>query len=130
MPNTPDRAAFWREFICSKCHYPEPAILRAQFSVAELSEFCDCGCNSFKVRVSPTAGIAPIAKPGKYGTVFEVNFKLSEEERTLEIILFADEKGNLSYVEIDCCANSYPVPERISVVEPPYYIYANVSRAL
>jgi hypothetical protein len=124
MPNTPQRAEFWKEFICSKCQFPNPEKLRAQFAVAQLSEFCDCGCNSFKAHVPADSGVAPIASGGKYGSVFEAEFELAEKNKTLEVILFADEAGNLAYVEIDCCANSFPVPEIIEV-GAPYLVHAN-----
>jgi hypothetical protein len=124
MPNTPQRVEFWKEFICSKCQFPAPEKLRAQFAVAQLSEFCDCGCNSFKVQVPASAGVVPIASAGEYSSIFEADFKLAEEDKTLEVILFADEAGNLAYVEIDCCANSYPVPEAIEV-GAPYHVHAN-----
>jgi hypothetical protein len=29
----------------------------------------------------------------------------------------------LDYVELDCCANSYPVPDVIRVKEPPYHVH-------
>lgn len=130
MTNTLQRAEWWKEFICTKCHFPAPEKLRAQFLVAELSEFCECGCNSFKVQVLGGSKVAPIAKHGGYGTVFEANFQLAEEGRTLEVILFAGEDGNLAYVEIDCCGNSYPVPDVISVIEPPFHVHASAALAL
>jgi len=125
MANTPQRAEWWKEFICTKCQFPAPEKLRAQFFAAELTEFCDCGCNSFKVQLPDGCDVAPIAAVGSYGKVFEANFHLSEEEKTLEVFLFADEKGNLAYVEIDCCANSFPVPDSVSVIEPPFYVDAS-----
>lgn len=47
--------------------------------------------------------------------------------RTLEILLFADADGNLSYVEIDCCGNSYPVPDKFVAQQPPFNVYTNVT---
>jgi hypothetical protein len=130
MLNSQQRVDFWTEFICSKCHFPAPDKLREQFAHAEFSEFCECGCNSFKVVVHREANIARLANGGGYGMVFEADFRLLEPDRTLEIILFAGEDGNLAYVEIDCCGNSYPVPELIEVQEPPYHVHASKSLAL
>ena len=70
--------------------------------------------------------VDPIASKGKSGMVFEANFMTTEKNKTLEIILFADEDGNLSYVEIDYCANSYQVPEDISINAPPYHVTNNL----
>jgi hypothetical protein len=126
MNNTAQRADFWKDFIVNKAQFPYPEKLRAQFAVAELSEFCDCGCNSFKVDVPGEAKIEPIAQAGKgEGMVFEANFQFTDSEKTLEILLFANATGNLSYVEIDCSANSCPVPEIIDVNEPPFHSYAS-----
>ena len=97
MTNTPQRAEWWKEFICTKCQFPAPEKLRAQFVAAELTEFCDCGCNSFKVQVPEDCSVAPIASAGGYGAVFETNFYLTEEGKTLEVILLANEVGNLAY---------------------------------
>ena len=85
---------------------------------AEFSEFCDCGCNSFAVRAP--AGVEPLVpSDGEYGAIYTEDFKL-RDGRTLEIVLFADESGNLVFVEVDCCANSYPVPQDIEVDEAPF----------
>lgn len=128
MVNNQQRAEFWKEFICTKCQFPAPERLRTQFAHAELSEFCDCGCNSFKVTVREDAGVEPIATDGKYGTVFEASFRLAENNWSLEIFLFADDAGNLAYVEVNCCANSYPIPDVVSVKGPPYHVHANKLR--
>jgi hypothetical protein len=54
-----------------------------------------------------------------YEAFHTADFKLADG-RTLEIVLFADGSGNLVYVEVDCCANSYPVPDRISSEAKPF----------
>ena len=50
-----------------------------------------------------------------------------KDEQTLEIILFAGENGNLAYVEVNCCANSYPVPNLIEPQEKPFHARASES---
>ena len=131
MNNTPERAEFWKEFICTKCQFPVPDRLRSQFANAKLSEFCDCGCNSFKVSVNANSSVEAISVGGGYGSVFNVFFRtMDDEHASLEIILFADEHGNLAYVEIDYCVNGYPVPCDILVVEPPYHVSASKSLLL
>lgn len=130
MENTVERARVWADFICTKCQFPAPARLRAQFAHARFSEFCECGCNSFKVEVAETADIEPIAAADGYGAVFEANFRLSGSEKTLEIILFSGKGGNLEYLEIGCCANSFPVPKDIAVVESPFHVHANAALVL
>jgi hypothetical protein len=122
MANGPARAEFWKEFVTSRCNYPAPDRLHAQLAEAEFSEFCDCGCNSFAVKSSP--GAPPLLPSGGgYGAIYTADFKLADE-RTLELILFADDDGNLAYIEIDCCANSYPVPDVIEADVEPFHTWA------
>jgi hypothetical protein len=114
--NGPQRAEFWREFVLERCGYPAADRLRAQFAGAEYADFCACGCNSFAVKGRGEA--PPLVPPGgSYGAIFMADFRLADE-RTLEIILFADERGDLVFVEVNCCSNSYPVPEIVDADGP------------
>jgi hypothetical protein len=123
MTNGPARAEFWKKFVVSRCGYPAPERLREQLADAEFFDFCDCGCNSFGVKVA--SGVQPLVRSGGgYGSVYTADFKL-RDERTLEIILFADETGNLVFIEVDCCANSYPVPEIIGADEEPFHTWGS-----
>ena len=58
--------------------------------------------------------------------VFEADFMAPGINKTLEIILFANEEGNLAYVEIDYCANSFELPKDISIDSPPYHVTNNL----
>ncbi len=119
------RLEFWINFIVRNSGFPDSERLAAQFAAASFSEFCNCGCNSFKVTVSGGNEARPIAKPNNHsGAVFSSNFYLEPSGKSLELILFANEAGNLSYVEIDCNANSEPVPESIQVGKP-YHVHAS-----
>jgi hypothetical protein len=129
MPNDRERAEFWKEFILSKCRYPAIEKLRAQFERAEFYDFCDCGCNSFRVKLK-SGDVPLLVAPGGSGSIYEANFRLIDHEGTLEIILLAGEDGNLNYVEVDYCANSFPVPETIDVEEPPFHVYASTKLLL
>jgi hypothetical protein len=127
MENGPTRAAFWKRFISDKCGYPAPALLRNQFEHAEFSDFCECGCNSFGIRVDPAHVkplLPPAAEPRKgHAAIFTADFRMPDE-KTLEIIIFADDHGHLDYVEVDCCGNSYPVPDEVAVEEPAFHTWA------
>src|SRR4051812_30668813 len=102
MANNLQRAEYWKRIILSKSKFPAPELLLAQFEAADFLEFCDCGCNSFKVQTRPGECPPPIAQSGSYGAVFEADFRIEVDEKTIEIILFTGEDGNLAYVEIDC----------------------------
>ena len=126
----PQRLAFWVEFIVQRSGFPAPQRLAEQFAAATFTEFCDCGCNSFAVAIPSDATLQPIAtSAGGYGAVFESCFRLAPSDKSLEIILFADAPGHLSYVEIDCNGNSEPVPESIQVSGAPYHVHASEALA-
>jgi len=113
------------DFILDKSGFPCVSRLREQFENSEFTDFCDCGCNSFGVRIVKGAKVRPLVPPtakeipGGHWSIFEADFRLVDG--TLEIILFADGDGNLAYVEVDYCANAYPVPEEVEVIGPPYH---------
>ena len=126
MSNGPHKAVFWAEFIPAHCQFPDPELLRRHFQHASFTDFCACGCNNFAVVIPPDVELPPLTSPHSgpgHVAFFESDFQLADSDRTLEIILFADARGYLDYVEIDCCANSYPVPDVIRVKEPPYHVH-------
>ncbi len=122
MANGPPHAQFWKEFVTNRCGYPAPDRLRAQLSGAEFSEFCECGCNSFAVKVRPDLPTL-VPSGGGYRAIYTADFLLADE-RTLEIILFVDDDGNLAFIEVDCCANSYPVPDVVETADEPFQTWA------
>ena len=127
MPNGPERADFWRSFIVNRCDYPAPDRLNAQLAVAEFHSFCDCGCNSFDVRVPLGSNVPPLTKQGATGGMFfEADFDLASRDH-LEVLLFVDESGNLSSVEIDVNGNSAPVPDEINIVGPAQHGHVSAS---
>jgi hypothetical protein len=129
MENGPERAEFWKAFIADKVGYPSPTRLREQFDNAEFTDFCECGCNSFGVKIAAESAARPLLPPtskhipGGHWSIYEADFRLADD-KTLEIIIFADRNGNLAYVEVDCCANAYPVPSVIEVNDPPFHTRA------
>jgi hypothetical protein len=130
MPNDASKAEFWKEFLCARSEFPAPEKLRAQFAQAEFTDFCQCGCNSFGLIKTNTAKAAPLTGPGKYGAAFAMNFWLEGAgtaggRGTLEITLFTDADGNLKYVEVHHSANAFPMPESVTIVEPPFHIHAS-----
>ena len=119
------RLEFWKRFLVADAGFPYPDRLEAQLAVAAFSEFCDCGCNSFAVSVAQDAGVQPIYEPGHSdGAFFQSAVLLDPSGNSLEIVLFSDEIGNLSFVEIHFNGNSEPVPTAIDVQGPPYHVHA------
>ena len=111
-------------FIFDESGYPSVERLREQFENSEYTEFCDCGCNSFGLKLTDGARVRPLLPPtpkeilGGHGSIYEAEFTV-DDGKSLEIILFADRNGNLNYVEVDYCANAYPVPDKMEVIGPP-----------
>ncbi len=131
MQNDQDRAAYWIAFILERCQFPNPNVLAAQFENAEIVELCECGCNSFALSMATPEAVPRIATSGHgYGLVFEADFRdrsCPEDSRSLEILLFADDSGHLSYVEIDYCGNGLPIPERLSLESTPYNVFRGIT---
>jgi len=124
MPNDAYRAEFWKQFILERCHYPAPDRLKAQLSAATVTSFCQCGCNSFEVAVDEGKPAPPVTAPGSFGLCFEADFHLADG-RQLEVLLFADEKGNLAGVDVQCQGNTEPVPEEMALDQEPFYVWAS-----
>jgi hypothetical protein len=127
MPNDLHRAEYWIAFILNRCPFPTPVTLAAQFANAEIGELCECGCNSFALSMTASEAVPRISSKGRgYGLVFEADFRDRSnlgESRSLEILLFADDSGDLSYVEIDYCGNGLPVPDHMDLEESPYHVF-------
>ncbi len=123
MPNDAARAEFWKEFILSRCHYPAPERLRAHFSAATPHNFCECGCNSFEIVVSKGAAV-PLTAPGRSGMFFEADFRMGDG-RQLEVLLFADEQGNLAGVDVQCQGNTEPVPDELCLDDEPFHVWSS-----
>jgi hypothetical protein len=124
--NSASKAAFWTEFVARHVAFPAGPKLRAAFQAGRITRLCDCGCNSFDIEVPEGAGIPALAKPGGYGSVFEMSFNVNElgheERRSLEFVVFADARGQFAGMNVDYCANSFPVPDNVEVQEPPFHV--------
>ena len=68
------------------------------------------------------ASVEPLACPGPYGMVYEIEFRTDEENGSIALIVFADQRGQLAGVNVEYCGNSHPVPENPLLVEPPYHV--------
>ncbi|WP_332778287.1 hypothetical protein [Polaromonas sp.] len=130
MPNTFAHASKWTHFLASRAEFPAGERLLAAFHIGKVTRLCECGCNSFDIEV-PDGAVAPLAQPGDSGgSVFELEFRTTEEQGTLEFIVLVGSNGHLAGIEVDYCANSYPVPDEIILMEPPYHVRASASLAI
>ena len=130
MLNTLACASKWVTFLASRSEFPAGDKLLAAFHAGKITRLCDCGCNSFDIEVEEGAAM-PLAQPGdRGGAVFELEFRTSEEQRTLEFVVLVGANGQLSGIEVDYCANSYPVPDEPVLVEPPYHVRTSAVLAI
>jgi hypothetical protein len=131
MQNDLHRAECWIAFIRNRCQFPNPVTLAAQFANAEIGELCECGCNSFALSMAAPETVPKLSAEGlRPKLVFEADFRdrsQSGESRSLEILLFTNEAGHLSYVEVDYCNNGLPVPDHMDLEESPYHVFQSDS---
>ena len=128
--NSLARASKWVHFLASRAEFPAGARLLAAFHAGKVTRLCNCGCNSFDIQVLE-GKVAPIAQPGATGgAVFELEFQTAEAQRTLGFIVFVDANGHLAGIDVDYCANSYPVPDEPVLIEPPYHVRASNALAI
>jgi len=124
------RASKWVTFLASRSEFPAGEKLLAAFHTGKITRLCDCGCNSFDIEVEQGAAM-PLAQPGdRGGAVFELEFRTSEEQRTLEFVVLVGANGQLLGIEVDYCANSYPVPDEPVLMEPPYHVRTSAALAI
>lgn len=125
MTNTSDKAERWADFIAGRPEFPAGAKLRTAFQFGKITRLCDCGCNAFEFEIPADASLEPLVKSGG-GAIFEMSFETSEfdtvERKSIEFIVFADNRGHFSGIEVDYCGNSFPVPDYLQIHEPPYHV--------
>jgi len=122
MKNSAAVAAKWTEFIAVRAEFPAAHRLRDAFWAGTITRLCDCGCNSFNLKVPDGAGVEALTKPGAAGAIFDMSFRTSDDQKTLDLIIFVDERGHLSGIDIDYCSNAFPVPDQLTLVEPPFHV--------
>ncbi|MDY7539769.1 hypothetical protein QN372_01660 [Undibacterium sp. RTI2.1] len=129
MKNTPAAADYWTQFIASRPEFPVGPQLLAQFHAGSIRSLCDCGCNSYEFDPTHEPNVPLLATAdGRYGCVFEISFQSEDKNGSVELAVFADGQGRLAAIEVDYCANSYPMPQAVKLEEAPYHL--RVSQAL
>ena len=130
--NSEEKARFWTEFMADRKEFPRATLLLEHFNAGTITRICDCGCNSYDIKVPSDFGLTPLLpakEHGRGGCVLSMAFKLRGGEDRLEFDVFADAHGNLAGIDVACNANSAPVPDGPQVVEPPYHVYGALSQA-
>lgn len=129
MINDIARAQHWTSFLASRAYIPSSDLLLAHFAAGRVTRLCDCGCNSYEISVAPAERLKPLSAPSATGgCVLSLAFKVSgrDDNETLEFGVHVDTRGYLSGLDVDFCANSFPVPDAITLIEPPFHIYGTL----
>jgi hypothetical protein len=128
--NSEALARRWTEFIAARPEFKPGRLLVEHFESGSITRLCDCGCNSYELKVSPTAKVAKLAPPSERGGMaFQLEFNTPEPGKTVEFTVFVDSGGFLSGLDVDYCGNSYPMPDEPEFVEPPFHQYGALANA-
>jgi hypothetical protein len=127
--NSLEKARLWTEFLAAREEISGCERLLAHFNAGTISRICDCGCNSYDIKVPIDSGLEPLL-PSKErgGCAFSMAFNLSNRPGSIEFDVFIDAGGYLAGVDVSCNANSEPVSEKPQLAEPPYHIHGPLMR--
>jgi hypothetical protein len=127
MPNSAEHARRWTEFLAMRSEIRNGWRLSEHFRAGRITRLCDCGCNSYEIEVVPEQGLLPLVGPSNHrGSVFQLEFRTRDESRTVGLSVFADERGYLSGIDVDCSGNAFPMMESPQLIEPPFHTYGQM----
>jgi hypothetical protein len=110
MANSEQHATDWLNFLLAQ-DLPFAAALRTQVAIGKVGELCACGCQGFAFEVPTDADFLPLQSGA--GVFYEVvlSSNLTEE---IDLLLFTDERGCLSWVDVTYGAcNIEPMPDGV-----------------
>lgn len=129
MSNAHSLARRWTELIAKRPEFSCGELLLRQFSAGAITRLCDCGCNSYDIAVPRDKDLPPLVEAGERGGfVFQLEFNTNEPGKTVGFTLFVDKDGYLAVLDVDCCGNSFPMPENPTLSEPPFHVHGVLSR--
>ena len=128
MTNTEEHALRWVGFLAARPEIRNAGLLLEHFRHGQISRLCDCGCQSFELRTSETAGLDPLVPASaRGGCVFTMAFYTQEPQKTVEFGVFVDAAGYLQGIDVDYYANSSPMPESLTLLEPPFHVHGVIA---
>ena len=129
MKNTKETAVSWVNFIAGRPEFTAGTALLAQLDNSVICDLCNCGCNSFNLEREVSSKVVPIAGESEAGkVVFLIEFATEDPSGSLEFILYADEEGNFDGMDVHFNGNTEPMPENVSIIEPPFQVYGELAR--
>src|SRR5262245_29753208 len=131
MGNSEEYARRWVGFLAVRPEIRNAHLLLEHFERGQITRLCDCGCQSFELRTSNVDGLEPLVPAsGRGGCVLSMAFYTDEQKeprRTVEFGIFVDAAGYLQGIDVDHCANSYPMPESPILLEPPFHVHGLIA---
>ena len=122
--NSPELARKWTIFLGARKDIPNSKDLLEHFNAGTITRICECGCNSYDLKVTKEDGLTPLMPARERGGwVLSLAFHIGDGSGSLEFDVFVDAKGYLAGIDVSCNANSEPVPPESIVIEPPFHIY-------
>ena len=121
--NSEALARRWTEFVAGHPMCPFGERLLETMSAGRIARLCDCGCHGFDVSVDKDA-VPPLVGPSEHGgAVLELSFMEESSRFTVEFVVFADERGFFSGMDVTCNGNGIPMAENIRIKEPPFHVH-------
>jgi hypothetical protein len=116
MPNSVEKAVHWINFLAEVPEVPFADRLKAHFDAGKITRLCDCGCNSFDLKIDTDVVLPPLTEvTGRSGKFFEIAFA-SDGGAEMAFLFFVDERGYLSGIDVTRgAANHGPVPDLLTV---------------
>ena len=123
MKNSAALALKWTEFVASRPEFQCGDLLLRQFSAGQITRLCECGCNSYDIKVRRDTDLPPLTPPSERGGfAFQLEFNIDEWGKTVGLTLFVDGDGYLAGIDVDHCGNTFPMPEDPQLSEPPFHV--------
>jgi hypothetical protein len=130
LRNSLDVARKWTEFVAHRPEFRPGQRLLQQFEAGEVVRLCDCGCNSYEFKLQEGSAVVPLTSAGERGgCAFALEFATPDEGRTVGVLVHVDAAGNLTGIDVDYCANSFPMPDNPKLVEPPLHVSGLMANA-
>ena len=123
MRNSVEKATYWINFLAEVPEVPFADRLKAHFHAGKITRFCDCGCNSFDLRIDTEVVLPPLTDAnGRSGKFFEIAFE-SNGGPEIAFLFFVDDRGYLSGIDVTSgAANHGAIPDSVTVGKLLYVI--------
>ena len=127
--NSAEKARHWTEFLATRKEFPRSEQILEHFNAGTITRICDCGCNSYDLKVPKNSGLKPLMPASQRGgCVLSMAFYFANRPGSLEFDVFVDADGYLNGVDVSCNANSGQVPNEPELVEPPFHVYGALTK--